>query len=504
MTTPADIPMRSQPEEKSAPSGTNSGSAGSPPTLPTGGAPPIPNALDPPFLPGYDIVRELGRGGMGVVYQAFDRKRQRTVALKTMQGVDARSLLRFKQEFRSLAGLNHANLVALHELTGDGSHWFFTMELIEGVSFLRHVHGGTEPLSELPTEMGDAPPRRPRGGRATPLRADQLARLREALRQLANGVHFLHESGKLHRDIKPGNVLVTPKGRVVLLDFGLAAEMDRDQRHCSVHLLGTVAYMAPEQAARQPVSPASDWYSVGVMLYEALTGILPFDGEAYDILHNKQCHDPSPPSAVVPETAEDLSALCMELLQRDPQARPPGGEVLRRLSVVEHSRSECVPTRGASRPPSAPRLEVPLIGRQRHLQLLTDALQQTRRGRPVLVEVQGRSGAGKSALVRRFLDDLRDDAETVILMGRCYEQESVPYKALDSLVDALSRYLERLPEAEAQALWPRDLAALARVFPVLRRLDVAGAPRRFLELSDPQEVRRRALAGPARTAGAAG
>ncbi|MGH7168871.1 MAG: ATP-binding protein, partial [Gemmataceae bacterium] len=375
-----------------------------------------------------------------------------------------------------------------------GLHWFFTMEIVEGVSFLRHVHGERVPRADLPTRIDEASPLVPRGGQGTPLRPDQLARLRDALAQLASGIHFLHESGQLHRDIKPGNVLVTPKGRVVLLDFGLAAELDREQRHCSVHLLGTVAYMSPEQAARQPVSPASDWYSVGVMLYEALTGKLPFDGEAFDVLHKKQRFDPPAPSAVVAGAPEDLTTLCMELLRRDPLARPPGSEVLRRLCAVEPSLRDGAATHGASRPPSTLRLEVPLIGRQHHLELLAQALEETRSGRTVLVEMHGRSGAGKSALSQRFLDDLRDDSATVILRGRCYEQESVPYKALDSLVDALSHYLERLPDAEAQALWPRDLATLARVFPVLRRLDAVGVPRRPVEVTDPQEVRRRALA----------
>jgi serine/threonine protein kinase len=472
---------------------TNEGPSRSVPTLPTGGAPPVPDVLALPALPGYDIVRELGRGGMGVVYQAFDRERQRLVALKTMQGVDARALLRFKQEFRSLAGLNHRNLVTLYELIGGGPHWFFTMELIEGVSFLHHVHGDSAQYSELPTLLDVRPEGVPKRGRPAPLNVEQTARLRDALAQLAAGVHFLHQSGKLHRDIKPGNVLVAPGGRVVLLDFGLAAEMDRDQRHYSVQLLGTVAYMAPEQAARRPTSPASDWYAVGVMLYEALTGMLPFDGASHDIQQNKQRFDPPAPSIVLPGTPEDLSALCMELLRRAPEDRPTGEEVLRRLSPGASSLRDDVPTRSATTP-STHRLEVPLIGRQEHLQTLTEAFEEMRQGRTVLVDVHGRSGAGKSALVQRFLDELSERGEVVVLAGRCYEQESVPYKALDSLVDALSRYLERLPPLEAQALWPRDLLALARVFPVLRRLDaVTGAPRRAFVVSDPQEVRRRAL-----------
>ena len=457
-------------------------------TLATAGAPPVPDALALPTIPGFDVVRELGRGGMGVVYQAYDRKRKGMVALKTMQGMDPRALLRFKQEFRSLADLNHPNLVALYELIGDGQLWFFTMELIEGISFLDHVQGEPANRSLSPTRSDSRPEAAYGRCRLSPLDSEQAARLRHALAQLAAGVHFLHEAGKLHRDIKPGNVLVTRPGRVVLLDFGLAAELDRQQQHLSLHLLGTLAYMSPEQAARKPIAPASDWYAVGVMLYETLTGMLPFDGEGYEILHNKQRFDPPAPSAVVPGTPEDLSSLCMDLLRRDPDARPRGEEVLQRLTE-----GAGIVTLPAPRGPQ--RLEVPLIGRQRHLQVLSEAFEVIRSGRTALVAIHGRSGAGKSALLQRFLDDLNERGQAVVLAGRCYEQESVPYKALDSVVDALSRYLERLPILEAQALWPRDLASLARVFPVLRRLEaVGGAPRRAMEGSDPQEVRRRALA----------
>jgi serine/threonine protein kinase len=445
----------------------------------------------------YALVRELGRGGMGVVYEVFDRRRGRRVALKTMQAIDPAGLLRFKQEFRSLAGLSHPNLVALYELVGDGPRWFYTMELVEGVPFLRHVRASAGPPPAVPrgadpetlAAPDQAPPPPPPPPPATGPSPTQLTRLRDALAQLAAGVHFLHQAGKLHRDIKPGNVLVTRQGRVVLLDFGLAAELDRGQRHRSVHLLGTVAYMAPEQAACQPVSPASDWYSVGVMLYEALTGRLPIDGPAVEILLRKQQEDPPPPGSVAPGVPPDLDALCVELLRRSPEGRPGGDEVLQRLLPGPDAAVPVTPPRSPSG------LEVPLIGRRTHLEALAAAFAAVRQGRPVTVLVHGRSGAGKSALVRCFLDGLAERGEAVVLSGRCYEQESVPYKAWDSLVDSLSRYLEGLPRAGAEALLPRDILSLARVFPVLRRLPaVAEAPRRGPDVTDPQEVRRRGLA----------
>jgi serine/threonine protein kinase len=444
----------------------------------------------------FQIERRLGAGGMGVVYLAFDRERETRVALKTLRDRDGNALYLFKQEFRQLADLHHPNLVRLGELICDGGHWFFTMEFVDGVNFLAHTRTGAvtadgsdvsgsaatcESLTRM-AEASTAPVRLAGSG------YDE-ARLRVALRHLAQGVDALHQANKVHRDIKPSNILCTPAGRAVLVDFGLVADVTEEGRFCDQSVVGTPTYMAPEQGASRPATPRADWYSVGAVLYEALTGCPPFQGAPIDVLMNKQRYEPAPPRAVVPDVPADLDALCVALLRTSPDDRPLGHEVLARLGVPATQAR-----RSALALSSVTSLATSFVGRQREQAQLRSAYETSQTGHTVSLFVSGESGVGKTTLVRRFLDGLRAEREAPLTLScRCYEWESVPFRAFDGIVDALSHHLAHLDPVEAALLLPRDVGALARIFPVLRRVAAVEGQKRPKHHS-PLELRTRAFA----------
>ncbi len=440
----------------------------------------------------FQVRRPLGQGSFGHVYEVFDTLYNTVVALKLLHEPRPIALYRFKQEFRLLGDLVHPNLVTLYELHSEGNQWFFTMEYVEGSHFTTYVRSmsASLSLSDSPqdrTETVIPDPRQSASGASTPHEATATfssaepsgevplprearptaspflvdpERLRGAFFHLAQGVRALHSAGIVHRDLKPSNVLVTPTGRVVLLDFGLAKELaPAPQDQTPEGVAGSPSYMAPEQWSGEGISEATDWYSVGVMLYEALSGIRPFYGNSSE-RREQQSQGPIPLSQVSQDIPKDLSELCMRMLEPDPARRPGYEEIL-----------ACFAARGAgagSRGHVAlPERGGTLVGREAELAVLEEAFQRSTAGKPGIVYLHGKPGMGKSTLLRGFVESVHARG-AVALVGRCHERESVPYKALDSLFDSLVRFLLRLPPEEARALVPERFHELLPVFPVLR------------------------------------
>ena len=383
---------------------------------------------------------------MGAVFEVFDRERQMAVALKVLAGNQADAVVRFKREFRALQAVHHPNLVALGELFSSGDSWFFTMELIRGVELLTHVRGDTE----------DVDPRKP---------GFDEARLRASFHQLALGVAALHRSGQLHRDIKPTNVMVTTENRIVLLDFGLVRDADGGKDTSPGMIAGTPEYMSPEQAMGSTLTKASDWYAVGTLLYEALTGAPPFTGSAVKVMVEKQRVDPTPPSAVNAHVPSDLDTLCMALLRRRPQDRPREKEILARFYVELRHDDRTYLT--LPRHPHAERF----VGRRDALGALHGRVAAAASGQVQLALVSGPWGIGKSALVRELARQLtNDDHAPLVWSGRCHERETIPFKAIDMVMDDAARYLAALPVREAAQLLPAHSELLARAFPAIQRV----------------------------------
>jgi eukaryotic-like serine/threonine-protein kinase len=407
----------------------------------------------------FKILRQIGAGAFGRVFEAMDTENQTTVALKVLESWRPDSLFRFKHEFRSLTGIRHSHLIQLYELFAEGDTWFFTMELIRGQSFLDWV--------------------RPHGNSC------RFDRLRVALSQLINGVHALHLSRRVHRDLKPSNVLVSHEARLVILDFGLVREFPGGLSHQSVSLAGTPLYMAPEQIVNRHVTPASDWYSVGVMLFQALTGRLPHENPFAFAVAGGDQNPPASPRQLNPDTPEDLNEICSKLLERQASQRPNG----RFLLEVSAAWFDETATAAQETPSTVPDR---FVGRTEQLSELESALADTQQGRLNVFLIEGPSGIGKSAMINKLFSLARQKYPNLTaLKGRCYQFESVPYKGVDALIDELSECLQHLPDTETSTLLPRDAFLLPRLFPVLGRIKgIANASSRSV-VPDEQELRQR-------------
>ncbi len=425
----------------------------------------VPRPRSPDLAGEHTILRLLGAGGMGSVYEA--RAADGTiVALKFIRDARPERLYRFKREFRTLSAIAHPNLVELYELLqvddeAGRSSVFFTMERLHGEHFVAAVRAGHESLQ--------------------PLDDSGVRRLQHCLVGLASGLACIHRHGLVHRDVKPSNVMVTAGGRVVVLDLGLVREV-RGASLDSAAIVGTPLYMAPEQIVdSEGVGPAADWYAVGEIVWECLTGAMRHDGPLHTVIDRKLADDARPPSSTGVAVAPELERLCMDLLARDPAARPDAAAVLTRLGRADLVALEVV-TRG-------------LVGRAEETRALRAVILAARPGRPSVAAIRGRSGDGKTTVVEHVVDLARREHGALAFTGHCSERESIPFKALDTAVDELAVHLCRPlePGALLELGSPRDLAALARLFPVLRTVpELADLDDAGLDGTDPVQVRRHA------------
>ena len=282
-------------DEPSSSTGKDSSSAG-----------PLPNALGGRFGD-YELLEEIARGGMGVVYRARQVSLNRTVALKMIlsgQFASRQEVLRFRAEAEAAANLHHANIVAIHETGEQEGRHYFSMDYVTGRNLAEIAAGG-------------------------PLPARRVARYASII---AEGIHYAHEQGVLHRDLKPSNILIDENDQPRITDFGLAKRVRGDfGLTVTGQLLGSPNFMPPEQTSGKSgkVGPAGDVYGLGAIVYHLLTGRPPFQAETIeDVLRQLHEADPVAPRLLNPSIPRDLETICLKCLEKDPAKRYPNAREL--------------------------------------------------------------------------------------------------------------------------------------------------------------------------------
>jgi serine/threonine-protein kinase len=283
------------------------------------------------------LAVQVGSGGMAHVYKAEDLALGRVVAVKILRDnltADPEFLARFQREARSAANLSHPNVVTVHDVGQDRTRYYIVMEYVEGQD-LKEVIRKEAPFA--------------------------IERALDLAVQICAGVGYAHRAGIIHCDVKPQNVLVTPDGRAKVTDFGIARALSSATVPLADTVWGTPHYFAPEQAAGKPPSPAADVYAIGVILYEMLTGKLPFEADSYTALALKHMHEEPPRLAQFnPQIPEQLENIVLKVLSKEPSARYRSAEQFGRI-LIGYRREALIST--GSRPPVAPEAAPPTVAR---------------------------------------------------------------------------------------------------------------------------------------------
>jgi tetratricopeptide (TPR) repeat protein len=410
----------------------------------------------------YRITAKLGTGGMGEVYRATDTKLGREIALKLLAGdvaADPERLARFQREARAIAALNHPGIVTIYSVEESNGRHFITMELVEGTTLETLIQPRGMPLSvffELAIPIVDA-------------------------------VSTAHERGITHRDLKPTNIMVTREGTVKVLDFGVAksiaggtsaddvtGEIIDDDLTGEGKVVGTVAYMSPEQAEGEPVDHRSDIFSLGVVLYEMITGGRPFKGRTkLSILSSILRDEPPPVTELKPALPQHLGYLIGRCLAKSPSDRYPSSEglstdlraVRRELDTSEVELRAVAPV--ASAVLATKVYEAPMVGREAERASLIEMLDKAASGQGSLVVIGGEPGIGKTRLAWDILEEARR-RKMGAFIGHCYESEGAP--PFIPWVEILEAAATVTPPVLFRQLMGDSAPELAKLLPELRRI----------------------------------
>ena len=401
----------------------------------------------------YEVVGELGRGGMGVVYRARDPLLERDVAIKLVSPTQLTPAVteRLRREAKIVGRMDHPLIVSVYDMGEHEGGLFFVMPVVKGTSLGKLIKQGDLRLSDA-VAIGS---------------------------QVAQALSYSHSQGVLHRDIKPGNVMVArdPTGHleVRVMDFGLARGEDDIRLTRSGDLIGTIAYLSPEQVSGERVTEASDIYALGVVLYECIAGRPPFKGEVNATLHSIEYEAPRSLIALGLDIPEDLDQFILRCLAKDHRTRPKdAGEIMKTLVGISHrleERPEMDTALLETRSYANQVLDVPLVGRVREFGELQRRLEAAIDGSECqFVALSGDYGVGKTRLLQEF-ENLVRSREVRILHGRFAEQDRrFPYHGFCELV--LDYFLRK--ETASSTTSATDFSDLApdllAIFPSLKEV----------------------------------
>ncbi|HJZ11798.1 MAG TPA: protein kinase, partial [Acidobacteriota bacterium] len=398
----------------------------------------------------YEITREIGRGGMGVVYLARDPVLDRDVAVKviTPDMVSAESAERFRREARVVAKMDHPAIVTVYDSGEHDGSLFFVMPFVEGTN-LRSV------LRSQALRLGD---------------------LIDIGIQTAEALDYSHSHGVVHRDVKPENIMVSRVGesvRVRVTDFGLAMVRSQDRLTKTATVVGTIAYMSPEQVSGREVDSRSDIYSLGTVLYECLVSQTPFAGEVQALVYRISHEIPVSPKSIIEDVDDEIEEIIMRCLEKDPAKRPVGKEisdVLSKYRMKLHSsgRNRVILPSSTTMSFQFQRATLrPFVGRDKEFADLQKRLNASLSGECQFVLVGGEAGIGKSRLLEE-LETLAKVRLISVLHGRFVElTHPLPYQGY---CEAIQEYFRSRPSTEAPLDFSDLASDLISLFPVLAEI----------------------------------